>query len=185
MRSFIAIAIPDAVKAKLQAAVKRLTPHAVDVSWGTVTQLHFTLAFLGETSPAILPHVSTAVARICATAAPFMCRAYGLGFFGTKRNPKVIWAGVDPIPALGALHEAIATELNRFGFKIEEDEFRPHITLGRCPERARNHPLVEAMEEDEGVNFGSWPVTGLTLFESRPMPKGTVYATLNRFQFGT
>lgn len=185
MRSFIAIAIPEAVKAKLQAAVKRLTPHAVDVSWGTVTQLHFTLAFLGETSPAILPHVSTAVARICATAAPFTCRAYGLGFFGTKRNPKVIWAGVDPIPELGALHEAIATELNRFGFKIEEDEFRPHITLGRCPERARNHPLVEAMEEDECVNFGSWPVTGLTLFESRPTTKGAVYATLNRFQFGT
>lgn len=185
MRSFISIAIPDAVKAKLQAAVKRLAPQAVDVSWCTVGQFHLTIAFLGETSPAILPHVSAAVARICATSVPFTCRAYGLGFFGTKRNPKVIWAGVDPIPQLGALHEAIATELKRFGFKIEEDEFRPHITLGRCLERSRNHPLVEAMEEDESIDFGSWPVTSLTMYESRLTPKGAVYATLNRFQFGS
>ena len=184
MRSFIGIPLPDGVKTKLQAAVKRLTPNAVDVSWCTSTQFHLTLAFLGETAPAILPHVSSAMTRICATVPPFTCRAYGFGFFGTKRNPKTIWAAVDPIPALGALNEAIGIELKRFGFQVDEDEFRPHITLGRCKERARNHPLVEAMNEDEAMDFGSWPVTGLTLFESRLTPKGAVYATLNRYTFG-
>jgi 2'-5' RNA ligase len=184
MKSFIALAISDAVKAQLQAAVKRLAPHAVDVSWYTVTQFNLTLSFLGETSPAIIPHLSERLTRICATVQPFTCRAYGFGFFGTKRNPKVIWAGVDPIPDLSLLHEAIESELKRFGLKIEEGEFRPHVELGRCKERARNHPLVDAMEEDEQIAFGSWPVTNVTLFESRPTPKGPIYPTINRFQFG-
>ncbi|MEI6646480.1 MAG: RNA 2',3'-cyclic phosphodiesterase [bacterium] len=184
MRSFIAITIPDVVKTQLQAAVKRLTPHAVDVAWYSVTQFHLTITFLGETSPAILPHVSSALTRICATVQPFTCRAYGFGYFGTKRNPKVIWAGVDPMPELDMLHEAIGSELKRFGLKTEEDEFRPHITLGRCQERARNHPLVDVMNEDERIAFGSWPVSSLTLCESRVMPKGSIYPLINRFQFG-
>jgi len=184
MRSFIAITLPDAVKAQLLAAVKRLAPLSVDVAWYTATQLHLTLSFLGETSPAILPHVSTRMARICATVAPFSCHAYGLGFFGTKRNPKVIWAGVDPTPELNALQEAMGNELKQFGFKVDEDAFRPHITLGRCQERARNHPLVEAMDEDGAVEFGTWTVPGVTLFESRRTPRGSLYVTINRFPFG-
>lgn len=184
MRSFIALAIPEAVKAQLQAAIKRLAPLSVDVSWRTAGQIHLTLAFLGDTAPAILPHVSARLANLCAKVAPFTCRAYGLGFFGTKRNPKVIWAGVDVDPGLGALHEAIGHELKPYGFKADEDAFRPHITLGRCKDRARNLPLVQAMEADEAVAFGTWTVPGVTLFESRLTPKGSLYVTLNRFSFG-
>lgn len=184
MRSFIAISIPDAVKNQLKEAVRRLAPAAVDVTWCTKDQFHLTIAFLGETAPAILPHVSASLTRLCATVSPFTCRAYGYGFFGTKRNPKVVWGGVEPIQELGELHETIATELKRFGFEIEEGAFRPHVTLGRCKERARNLPLIEAMDAEEQLDFGSWSATGLTLFESRLSPKGAIYSTLNRFQFG-
>jgi 2'-5' RNA ligase len=74
--------------------------------------------------------------------------------------------------------------LKKFGFKTESEGFRPHITLGHCTERARNHPLVQAMDEEEQVDFGSWSMDGMTLFESRATPKGALYSKLNRFQFG-
>jgi RNA 2',3'-cyclic 3'-phosphodiesterase len=184
MRCFIAIALPDTVKVQLQNAVKRLTPQGVDVAWCTKDQFHLTLAFLGETSPAILPHVYEKVTQLCATVQPFTCQAYGYGFFGTKRNPKTLWVGAEPVAELSALNESLWEVLKRFGFKTEADTFRPHITLGRCKERARNLPLVQAMDEEEQVDFGSWSVDGLTLFESRLTPKGASYAKLNRFQFG-
>jgi 2'-5' RNA ligase len=136
MRAFLAITLPDEVKAKLCEAVKRLTPIAEGVTWCKRDQLHLTLAFLGEVSPAILPHVTAASERICAARPVFPCRAYGLGFFGNKRNPKVLWAGVDPSPDLDALHESLWQELKKFGFKNDEQAFRPHITLGRCREAA-------------------------------------------------
>jgi 2'-5' RNA ligase len=184
MRNFIAIPLPDAVKNRVKEAVQRLAPAAVDVTWCTKSQFHLTLAFLGETAPSILPHLSEGLMRLCAEVRPFTCRAYGYGFFGSKRNPKVVWAGVDPAPKLLELQEAVAMELSRFGFKIEVKAFRPHVTLGRCKERARNYPLIQAMEAEEQVDFGSWSVTGLTLFESRLSPRGAIYSVLARFPFG-
>jgi len=185
MRSFIALALPDSVKIQLQNAVKRLTPLGVNVVWRTKDQFHLTLAFLGETSPAILPHISEKMTQLCAAIQPFTCRAYGYGFFGTKRNPKTIWVGAEPVQALGELNETLCELLKKFGFKTESEGFRPHITLGHCKERARNHPLVQAMDEEEQVDFGSWSVAGLTLVESRVTPKGSaLYSKLNQFQFG-
>jgi RNA 2',3'-cyclic 3'-phosphodiesterase len=183
MRSFIAIAIPDSVKAQLHAAAKRLEPHAEEVTWCLKDQFHLTLAFLGETSPAILPHIAEKLSQLSSSFQPFTCRAYGYGFFGSKRNPKTIWVGAEPVKELGELNEALWEMLKKFGFQTEPDAFRPHITLGRCKERARNHPLILAMDEEEQVDFGSWPVDGMTLFESRLTPKGAIYSKLNRFPF--
>jgi len=179
MRAFLSIIIPDEIKIQLTAAIKRFAPIAVDVKWSNKDQLHITLAYLGEISPAILPHVTAAANRVCAVLPTFTCRAYGLGFFGTKRNPKTLWAGVDPSSELETLYEGLWKELKKFGFENDESDFRPHITLGRCKESARNHPVIEAMNEDTEINFGEWNVNRITLLESRLSPRGPVYHTLD------
>jgi 2'-5' RNA ligase len=184
MRSFIAITLPQETKTALTAAMKRLAPVAVDVSWRNVNQLHLTLAFLGEVAPAILPHLSTALTRVCGTLPAVPCRAYGFGFFGNRRNPKVIWAGLDLSPEMETLHSELWKELKRFGFKTDEDLFRPHITLGRCKERARNQALIAAMDADTETDFGKWVATDITLYESRLSPKGALYSPLNKFRLG-
>ena len=178
MRTFLAIALPPEVKAPLADTVQRLAPIASEVKWCGKDQLHLTLAYLGETSPAILPHVAAATDRVCAALPAFTCRAYGLGFFGTKRNPRSLWAGVDPTPELQALHERLWTDLKRFGFENGELDFRPHVTLGRCRETVRNRAVIEAMDAQEEVDFGTWRVTRVTLYESRLTPRGAVYRTL-------
>ena len=178
MRAFLAIALPDDVKARLTEAIQRLAPLSEGVTWCKRDQFHLTLAFLGEVSPAILPHVTTAAERVCSALPAFACRAYGLGFFGNKRNPKVLWAGIDPSPELEALHEGLWKELKRFGLENAEGEFRPHITLGRCREAARNHAVVAAMNTDESVEFGEWDVRRVTLYETKLTPQGAVYRNL-------
>ncbi len=180
MRAFLAINLPDPIKAQLTAATQRLAPLASDVTWCNKDQFHLTLAFLGEVSPAILPHVTAAADRICAALPTFTCHAYGLGFFGTKRNPKTLWAGVDSAPELEELHAGLWREFGKFGYENNERDFRPHVTLGRCREAARNHTLIEAMDADEAIDFGTWEVTRVTLFESRLTPRGAVYRTLGR-----
>jgi len=184
MRTFIAITLPQETKAALAAAMKRLAPVAVDVAWCNASQLHITLAFMGEIAPSILPHLSAGLSRVCQALPVVPCRAYGFGFFGNRRNPKVIWAGVDMPPEMDTLHGALWQELQRFGFSTDEDLFRPHITLGRCKERARNQPLTEAMDTDTDIHFGTWTASSITLFESRPSPKGTLYRVQNKFTLG-
>jgi len=178
MRTFLAIPLPDEVKAQLTAAVQRLAPLAHEVKWCTKDQFHLTLAFLGEVSPAILPHLTEAANRVCAALPAFKCRAYGFGFFGTKRNPKTLWAGIDLTPELDALYERLWLELGKFGYKNREPDFRPHVTLGRCLESARNDAVVRAMDADEAFEFGEWRVTRVTLYESRLTPRGATYHTL-------
>ena len=178
MRVFLALLLPDEIKVRLVAAVQRLAPLATDVKWYTKDQFHLTLAYLGEVSPAILPHVTAAADRVGAALPAFPCHVHGLGFFGTKRNPQTLWAGVEPAPELMALQEMLWKELKKFGYVNEADEFHPHITLGRCRESTRNHPVVKAMDADEASDFGGWEVTRVTLFESRLTPRGPVYRTL-------
>lgn len=178
MRAFFGLSVPDEVKTQLAAAVQRLAPQAVDVAWCKRDQFHVTLAFLGEIAPAILPHVTAAAARVCAARPAFTCEASGFGFFGTKRNPKTLWAGITPTAELNELYESLWPELKKFGYVNREAEFRPHITLGRCREGTRNQALVQAMDADEAYAFGEWDVTRVTLYESRLTPHGAIYRGL-------
>ncbi|MBP8801320.1 MAG: RNA 2',3'-cyclic phosphodiesterase [Kiritimatiellae bacterium] len=180
MRLFFAIPVPDDVKISLCNAVDRLAPIASGVAWCKRDQLHITLAFLGEVAPLILPHVTAAADRVCATLPPFVCRAYGLGVFGTKRMPTTLWAGVDPSPELDLLHEQLWLELEKYGLKKKTSDFRPHITLGRCRSKTNNRSLVRAMENDGEIEFGDWTVKGVTLYESRLTPHGALHRRLNQ-----
>lgn len=182
MRTFLAIAIPDDIKNRLTAACQRLAPVASDVTWSKRDQFHLTLGFLGETSPAILPHLTVAIERVCTAFPAFVGRVYGFGFFGTKRNPKTLWAGVDLTPELDRLHEQLWVELKKFGYVDDEQDFRPHITLGRCRESTRNHPVIEAMDADEECSFGDWEITRVTLYESRLTPHGPLYRNLRHIE---
>lgn len=183
MRTFIAIPVPEEVKQTLGGVIQKLNPSGIDVTWSDKTKLHITLAFLGETAPAILPHLHSAMATLLANYQPFSCHAYGLGFFGNKRNPKVLWAGIDATPELMDFHEELWTLLKRFGYKDETiGDYRPHITLGRCPERAKNIQLIKAMDAEQDIDYGTWRAPVIVHYESKLTPRGPLYSPLNKFK---
>jgi 2'-5' RNA ligase len=179
MRAFIALPISDPIKNRLAEAVRRHTPLGQEIVWCRREQFHVTLAFLGEISPAILPHLTASLERVCSAHPAFACRANGFGFFGSKRTPKTIWAGVDPASELETLYEHLWEELKRLGYERREKDFRPHITLGRSRDNAaRNLALVEALDADEDASFGTWRADRVALYESRQTPHGAVYRVL-------
>lgn len=145
--------------------------------------MHLTLIFLGEIAPAILPHITGAATRLCSDMQPFHINCNGLGIFGTRRNPKTIWAAVDPAPELMDLHENLCDKLKRYGYEMDKGDFRPHITLGRSAGRADNRELVGAMERDASVNFGAWMPRRLTIYESRMLARGPEYRVLAHIPF--
>lgn len=183
MRLFIAIELADAVKGKLSEAIGRFKSVAPTVKWCEPHQLHLTMAFLGEVSPAFLPHLKSALENFCATGRPFDISVYGLGYFGTKRAPRSVWAGVTPTPELMEAQERVVKELLRFGLKEMTRDFRPHVTLGRIRDAGRQDELITAMQEEVTIDFGQWQAGGLTLFESTLTPKGSRYRVLLRAPF--
>lgn len=181
MRVFLAIAIPGEIQLKLAEAIKRLSPSSTGVKWVERGKFHLTVLFIGELPPSFLPHASEAVRKICAEIPSFELSIDGYGFWGTKRNPTSVWASADLPPELESLQEKLAKGLKRLGIKLGNDDYRPHITLGRCKAADKNRALLEAMDQDEQAEFGRFPVTTLNLYESRLTPKGPIYKTVEKF----
>ena len=133
VRSFVAVLLPDRMRAGLAAVSAKLRGQTRGLAWVRADNLHITLRFLGEMEPVQLEHVRAAVADAAATVAPFTVGLGGLGGFPSGRAPRVLWASVATgAERLVALHAALEGALVARGIPGESRPFHPHVTLARA-----------------------------------------------------
>lgn len=138
LRLFIAVRIPDTVKAQIcagplsGAALKRPGLRPVPAQ-----NLHLTLHFIGETPDSKLPLIGSALDRAVSGRPPFEVRFTGSGCFPNPRVPRVFWIGIDSEASqtLCLLAKAIKNELQKAGIGGDPKPFRPHLTIARVGER--------------------------------------------------
>ena len=139
MRVFLAISLPDEMRTGLTAAIRRFSPLIEGVKWCQRDQMHLTLVFLGEVAPAFVQHIAEAVQTVCGAFPAFSCAVNGYGFWGNKRNPTALWAGVEMPEELESLQEKLVRAVKKLGFPdLSSEGFQPHITLGRCKTVRKN-----------------------------------------------
>ena len=183
MRAFVAIDLPESVRAALaraQATMQAACPHNPDIRWTRADGIHLTLKFLGQISDEQVQAVTTALRRIGAFE-EFAVAVKGFGFFPSARHPRVLWAGLDASPWLGELAAKVDRALQKLGFAPEEREFRPHLTLARFRVQSQEPRLEAAIENLGSDSLGSFEVTEYFLFESRLKPGGAEYSKVARF----
>jgi 2'-5' RNA ligase len=95
----------------------------------------------------------------------------------------VIWAGVEDTGALAAVAEALATRFEPLGFRREEREFSPHVTLARINSRERLDNLVRAAAGFASYDFGGMQASEFELFQSVLKPSGAEYTSIEKFRF--
>lgn len=92
------------------------------------TNLHLTLAFLGEVEPA---RTNQAVeAMRAAHGRLFTLNIDRSGHF-RREGGDIWWAGSDDNPVLAAFQRRLIRELRQRGFVLESRRFTPHVTLAR------------------------------------------------------
>jgi 2'-5' RNA ligase len=177
VRGFVAVLLPDGVRARLAATAAELRARAPGLAWVRADNLHLTLRFLGEVEPAALERVREAV-EIAATAVPaFTVELGGLGGFPSGRAPRVVWAGVIAGgEGLGALHAALEAALITRGIPGEGRGFHPHVTLARARDPRGAGGLASAL--GAGPVFGEVRVTALHLMRSDLDSRGARYSIL-------
>ena len=121
MRLFAALPLSDEIKETLRAVIDTLGQQGSG-RFTCPENLHLTLAFIGDTD--CVDAAAAAVSGL--TVERFDLRLQGLGSFGS-----LLWAGIEPNPALASLAAQTQNYLRQAGFDIEEREFVPHITLVR------------------------------------------------------
>lgn len=169
-RLFIAIPVPESVKANLERVSAHVNPRGV--RWVNPENMHLTLAFLGDVEERRVPDAEDAVYDATeGLTNPLHLMARGLRAFPNERKAKVLWAGVaGELDALARLQENLLLKLREYGFEPDDKPFRPHITLARfkIPQ-----PLPERL--DVMREFGEWEAREVQLIESHLHPSGARY----------
>ncbi len=182
MRLFAALPLPREVAGAIEALQAELRPFAPRaVRFTRPTDIHCTLAFLGEVPADGVPPVIRAL-ETAAVGPAFELKAEGTGVFPNRREPRVAWLGLGPVPPhLAALHRRVESALEPLGFPPETREYKPHLTLARIKDPHGLHTFVEKLEQAGRRSCGSWRADSLVLYRSDLQPQGAVYTALHRF----
>ena len=188
LRAFIAIEIPPEIKKAIATQTASLQKDAGRaVRWVSAENIHLTLKFLGEISPANVEILSQALQAECSQQAPFEITVSGLGCFPNSRRPRVIWIGLAVPPELSRLQSKIETNLARLGYEAEDKSFSPHVTVGRVREQVSAEELRTLQSTLTTQNIGSlgtFHAQAVYLFKSDLQNTGPVYTHLFKAQLG-
>ncbi len=179
MRAFIAVEIPDEVKAKFEEAQGRLRRSGADVRWVKPANTHITLEFLGETPVEKIEEIKSVLSRVAATHGPFEVSIETLGVFPNVRRPRVVWIGITQgAQPLVALQASVNAQLREIGFRPEEREYSPHITLGRVRGTKNLEKLTSGLEAEKDFRAGEFHAAEVHLIRSVLSPEGPSYTKL-------
>jgi 2'-5' RNA ligase len=182
MRAFIAIDLPENIRAALRRKQAFFRSACPEANWTRPEGIHLTLKFLDEISAAKVEEVSACL-RNLGPFEKFVVAVKGYGFCPDARRPRVFWVGVEAPPALHRLAERIEEALQSIGFGRESRAFRPHLTLARFKEKEqRAQPALQALLSQQAEDeLGSFEASGFFLFESKLSPHGAEYRKVDRF----
>jgi 2'-5' RNA ligase len=181
VRLFVAIVPPPAALAELEAAVAPWRGSWPQLRWSGPESRHLTLAFLGETSDAILLDLTTRLARAASRHPAAELAIAGAGAFPARRKARILWAGISgDRRGLAALSASVSAGARRAGAAPPDEgrAYRPHLTLARSRDPADLSALTAALASLRGR---PWTADGLSLIRSQLAPGGARYEELGRW----
>ena len=187
-RVFAALELADGLRRRLAEVQDglNLAMSGDGVRWSRPEGVHLTVKFYGEVDSERLPDLQAGLARAAAEAAPIRVQVQGLGVFPNPQRPQVIWAGLaGDLAGLRALQAVVEVEAKTLGFKPEERDYAPHLTLGRVKAGLRptqHRALIDYLAEARQWPLGQIEADRLTLLRSELRPGGSVYSVLNLLQ---
>lgn len=182
MRLFVALDIPEAVRAALADLSERLRKTCPGARWVRLESVHVTLKFIGEVPTEEVEGIRQALGEL-PSFLPIELSFRGLGFFPSARRPRVFWAGVEAGPQLAALVAAIEMKLEPLGIAPESRPLHPHLTLARFETPQRTQALGAAVEALGTPEFGSQDFREFHLYQSVLKRSGAEYTRLITYSF--
>lgn len=177
-RLFIAIDFPDEVKQSLNQNAKNLV-RGSDLRIINPGNLHITIKFLGDVEETKIPEI---IHRL-----EFLHLIRGeevnfsrYGFFFRNRVPAVFWLKGEVGEKVISTVKKLETVCEQIGFKKEDREFVPHLTLCRI-KREPDPAIVQKILNEPAINLAT-TIYNITLFSSVLTEKGAIYTVLHNYQ---
>ncbi|NMC38938.1 MAG: RNA 2',3'-cyclic phosphodiesterase [Bacteroidales bacterium] len=180
-RIFIAIKVEAGIELQRMTANLKAVLGNENIKWADIRNIHVTLAFLGDTEEKKIRSLAGVIKEKCAGFGDFEFTISGTGVFRNFRDPRVIWAGINPQEELIRLGELIVDALRQEDFDLDDKPFRPHITLGRIKNIRDIQNLKKVLAKYSYAELQTVSVKEVILFESILKQAGPVYKPLANF----
>lgn len=151
------------------------------IRWVNPNQLHLTIKFFGEISESSIDRIKKNFSDVTCKNSSFEFMLKGLGVFGSRYKPKVIWIGTENDIFLKEFAEQFLEVSEALGFNEERLNFVPHLTIGRISKIKNRHKLNEWISNNKNMVFQDVEVDCITLYESLLKPTGAVHKVIEKF----
>ena len=175
IRAFFALTLPDSV-------VRWLADHAdtlceydkkTEVNWVDSDRYHLTLSFLGDIELGQVEDLEACARECLADFCSFQVHINAAEYYRVSKKLALIAALPDVHEELQQLHELTVDVAEKAGVTYEEEDFKPHITLGRLP--GKNG--FKSPEKWPDLDMFSL-ADSVVLFQSKPGEEGSIYTPL-------
>jgi 2'-5' RNA ligase len=180
-RIFIAIKTePEALLQRMYESLRSVLGNE-KITWVNLENFHLTLVFLGDTEEEKIKIASIVLKQKCTAFGEFAFRLSGTGVFKNLNDPRVLWLGIEDPVKLIELNDQIYNGLSEAGIKIEDQRFKPHLTIGRIKSIKDSEAFRSAISQYQYTFFQEILVREVTLYESILKPTGPIYRAAGIF----
>lgn len=186
LRTFIALDLDEHILDGIARAQEQLADASDKVKWVERTNLHVTLKFLGDVPEDRINEVCTLVRQAAAKVPAFDYDVRGLSCSPSHGPLRMVWGNIDDRTGLmGVLHEELDTVLSGMGFKEENRQFHPHITVARIKHVRNPAAFKSAVRAYADQSFGVAHADEVVAYTSTLTEEGPIYAPLCHAELGS
>ena len=180
-RLFVAVPLPEELKQKISFLQQQLRETGAKFNFVSLTNLHFTLKFLGDVEENKIPKIITFIQEIAAAEQPLEVMIQGLGAFPSLEKMNVVWVRLKN-PHLVLFMKKINSSLD--SIRPEEKEEVPHLTLARMNSGYNKEIVQDVLRKMVDFSVGTFRMDKIVLYESVLTPSGPIYTALKEFNLG-
>ncbi|NOZ75290.1 MAG: RNA 2',3'-cyclic phosphodiesterase [FCB group bacterium] len=182
LRTFLAVRLPSEV-----VDIQRMIKTTVELKkgglkWVRPGQIHLTLKFLGHTLREAIPDIKSVIDNIVTPEYGFDSELRGTGCFPTPERPRVLWLGIEKNKKrITELVQKLNTALDKIGYPADDQEYIPHVTVGRIKYPPKQTPNISQFLQTEYSPI-PFQVARIHFMSSELFPEGPVYSILSTHQ---
>lgn len=148
------------------------------MNWVKPENWHITLSFFGDTPSEKVDLLKQLIDQSFNEVAAFNSNLEGVGVFPNRRDPNVLWLGLNSLQNVLSAYHQLGDLLKQNGLNFDQKPLKPHLTIARMKYLA-DKAIIDTLVKDYGQTvFDQVKIDRLVLFESLLTPQGPIYKAL-------
>lgn len=148
------------------------------MNWVKPENWHITLSFLGDTPSEKIDILKELIDQSFHELNSFQSKLEGVGVFPNRRDPNVLWLGLNSLQHILPAYEQLGKLLLKNDFSFDQKPLKPHLTIARMKYLA-DKAIIDTLVKDYGQTvFDQVKIDRVVLFESVLTSQGPIYKAL-------